>query len=762
MIRLIVSLLMSFPTLEKLEMSERLQLAIEGMSCASCVRRVEQALAKAPGVEAASVNLATGRADIMLARGASIEPVTHAVTGAGYQARPIRESSYQQEEQHRDRELAELKRDVILAAVLTLPVVVLEMGGHIVPAFHHWVMQTLGQTASWWLQLVLTSVVLFVPGRRFLKAGLPALLRRAPDMNSLVALGSLAAWSFSVFVTLFGSFIPEQTRHVYFEAAAVIVTLILLGRLLEARAKGKTGDAIRKLMDLQVKSAKVEREGAIEEVALSDIRLDDTIHVFPGERIAVDGIVLAGDSYVDESMLTGEAMPVAKRVGDELTGGTVNQNGRLSFRATRVGGDTVLARIVQMVEEAQNTKLPIQQLVDRVTAVFVPIVMGIAALTFLVWLLVGPEPAFTMALINAVAVLIIACPCAMGLATPTSVMVGIGRAADLGVLLRKGQALQLLRDTRVVAFDKTGTLTKGKPQLIELILRGSRQHEEVLQLIASAEQHSEHPIARAIVSAAREQGIALLPADEFQATPGMGMSALVNGVRVEVGADRFLAEKHPELTEMAKQGALLANEGATPLYAAINGEPAATLAVADTIKESARAAIKGLHELGLKVAMITGDNRGTAEAIAHELGIDEVAAEVLPEGKVDALENLRRQHGTLSFVGDGINDAPALAAADVGIAVGTGTDIAIEAADVVLMGDDLNGVVNALGISQATLNNIKQNLFWAFAYNISLIPVAAGVLYPVTGLLLSPMLAAGAMAMSSVFVVANALRLRRK
>jgi Cu+-exporting ATPase len=585
-------------------------------------------------------------------------------------------------------------------------------------------------------------------------------------MNSLVALGSLSAWGFSLVATFAGQWLPQGTRHVYFEAAAVIVTLILLGRLLEARAKGRTGEAIQHLLGLQVKTARVKRGAELVDVELADIQVGDVLVVRPGERIATDGEVLEGESYVDESMLTGEPLPLAKAPGDELVGGTVNKNGALTFRAAKVGGDTLLSQIIRMVEQAQGAKLPIQALVDKVTAIFVPLVMATAALTFVVWLLFGPQPALSFALINAVAVLIIACPCAMGLATPTSIMVGTGRAAALGILFRRGDALQSLRDSKIVALDKTGTLTKGQPELTDLICQPGFEEDNLLALVAAAEQHSEHPLAEAIVRAARERSLTLSEPQEFTALPGLGIRALVDGKRVEIGAARFMQQlgldlMSAELRPLAAQSTALAAAGKSPLYAAIDGKLAAVIAVADPVKDTTPAAINALHALGLKVAMITGDNERTAQAIAAQLGIDEVVAGVMPEGKVEALKTLRARYGALAFVGDGINDAPALAEADVGLAIGTGTDIAIEAADVVLMNGDLRAVPNALAISQATLRNIRQNLFWAFAYNALLIPLAAGALYPAYGVLLSPMLAAGAMAMSSVFVLSNALRLKR-
>jgi len=553
--------------------------------------------------------------------------------------------------------------------------------------------------------------------------------------------------------------LPAGTANVYYEAAAVIVVLILLGRWLEARAKGRTGEAIRKLVGLQPKQARVERSGTVTEIAITDIVVGDVIHVRPGEKIAVDGTVLTGHSYVDESMLTGEPAPEEKSEGAEIVGATVNGTGALTFRATKVGADTMLAQIIAMVEQAQGAKLPIQGMVDKITAWFVPAVMAAAAVTILIWLVFGPDPALSFALVSGVSVLIIACPCAMGLATPTSIMVGTGRAAEMGVLFRKGDALQMLQEADVVALDKTGTLTEGRPELTDMIVSDGFKEDEVLGLISAVEALSEHPIAKAIERAARSRGLEIAPVENFASITGFGVRAKVAGRDILIGADRLMLREEIALDQLADKGQALAEKGRTPLYAAIDGQAAAVLAVADPIRQSTPQAIAALHDLGLKVAMITGDNQRTADAVAKALGIDLVVAEVLPGGKVTSLKDLR-QNGKLAFVGDGINDAPALAEADVGIAIGTGTDVAIEAADVVLMSGDLTGVVNAFDISARTMRNIRQNLFWAFGYNTLLIPVAAGLLYPATGMLLSPVLAAGAMALSSVFVLTNALRLR--
>jgi Cu+-exporting ATPase len=739
------------------------ELSVAGMTCASCVGRVEKALKAVPGVSNATVNLATERASVTATGGVPASALIQAVAKAGYEARPLSAESSDTDAvaERQAAELQSLKRSLTIATIFALPVFILEMGAHIVPAFHHVIAETIGTQNSWYLQFVLASIVLFGPGLRFFKKGIPALLRGAPDMNSLVAVGTSAAYAYSVVATFAAGLLPAGTVNVYYEAAAVIVALILLGRYMEARAKGNTSEAIKRLLGLQAKTARVVRNGSTLELAIEEVVAGDLIEVRPGERIPVDGEVVEGNSFIDESMISGEPVPVEKQPGSEVVGGTVNQNGALTFRATKVGNDTVLAQIIRMVEQAQGPKLPIQALVDRITMWFVPAVMAAAVATFIIWLTFGPEPALTFALVNAVAVLIIACPCAMGLATPTSIMVGTGRAAQMGVLFRKGEALQSLKDAQVVAVDKTGTLTKGRPELTDLIVAPGFERSAVLGKVATVEAKSEHPIAQAIVDAARAEAIALGAISQFESITGFGVSARVDGDLVEIGADRFMRELGLSVEPFGADAARLGDEGKTPLYAAINGKLAAMIAVADPIKETTAAAIRALHDLGLKVAMITGDNRRTGEAIARQLGIDEVVAEVLPDGKVEAVQRLKQQYGPIAYVGDGINDAPALAEADVGLAIGTGTDIAIEAADVVLMSGDLGGVPNAIALSKATIRNIKQNLFWAFAYNVALIPVAAGLLYPVNGSLLSPVFAAGAMALSSVFVLSNALRLRR-
>ncbi|WP_323785057.1 heavy metal translocating P-type ATPase [Thalassovita sp.] len=732
------------------------RLSISGMTCASCVGHVEKALASVPGVIAAQVNLATETAQITVLDG-NFDPAKalHAVKQAGYEA-TFAVDAQPQTENRKAAEADALKRKFLLAAALALPVFLLEMGGHLFPPFHHWINATIGQQNSWLFQFALTTLVLIGPGRVFYQKGIPALLRGAPDMNALVAVGTAAAYGFSLVTTFLPAMLPAASRAVYYESAAVIVVLILMGRFLEARAKGRTGAAIRKLVGLQPKTARVERGGAATDIPLAEVVQGDIVLVRPGERVAVDGTVLSGQSYVDESMITGEPIPVAKDTGAMVVGGTVNGTGALRLRAEKVGADTMLAQIIRMVEDAQGAKLPIQAQVDKITLWFVPAVMAVALLTVLVWFSFGPAPALPHALVAGVAVLIIACPCAMGLATPTSIMVGTGRGAELGVLFRKGDALQALQGVRTVALDKTGTLTEGHPVLTDLVVTQGADRDGVLRMIAAVEAQSEHPIAAAIAAAA---GPDLPLVEKFGSVTGYGVLGTVEGQRVMVGAARLMTRRKVDITALEPAAQAMAAQGKTPLYAAIDGQLVAALAVSDPIKQTSRAAIAALHRMGLKVAMLTGDNQATAQAIAKELGIDHVMAELLPKDKVDALEKLRAE-GPLAFVGDGINDAPALAAADIGIAIGTGTDVAIESADVVLMSGDLTGVVSAFDLSARVMRNIRQNLFWAFGYNTVLIPVAAGLFYSALGWQLSPMLAAGAMAMSSIFVLTNALRLR--
>lgn len=747
---------------------DALDISIQGMTCASCVLRVEKALKAVPGVSAATVNLATERAHINWNPELSDTTeaglkILAAVNKAGYEASVLEQHAAPSsaEAEARALETDTLLRALWVSLALTLPIFLVEMGGHLIPSVHHFVHETIGIQRSWIAQSILTTLVLIGPGRVFFTKGLPALWHLAPEMNSLVALGAGSAWAYSMVATYLPQALPEGTRYVYFEAAAVIVTLILLGRMFEARAKGRTGAAIKHLIGLQPRQARVLINGQPTDIDIDTVKPGDLILVRPGEKIATDGIITEGQPYIDEAMISGEPIPVTKRIGDRVTGGTLNTTNSFTFKTTHTGGDTVLARIIRMVEAAQGTKLPIQALVDRVTAWFVPAIILCSLVTFVLWYWLGPAPSLNHALINAVAVMIIACPCAMGLATPTSIMVGTGRAAELGVLFRQGDALQRLRDVQVVAFDKTGTLTMGKPVLTDfVVLEPTYDRALLLSWAAAMQAHSEHPIAHAIVQAARTDKLPIATAQHFNAISGAGVRATVNGHALSSGAQAFMQTEGIDTSGAAHYSEQWGQQGKTPICLAVDGKLAALMAVADPLKPSARGAIEALKQLGLRTVMITGDNQYTARAVAQQLGIDDVHAQVLPEGKVAVLQALRRSSTVLAFVGDGINDAPALATADVGIAIGTGTDVAIESASVVLMSDDLAGVATAIGMSRATLTNIQQNLFWAFAYNAALVPVAAGALYPSFGILLSPMFAAGAMAFSSVFVVANALRLK--
>ncbi|GBF04673.1 heavy metal translocating P-type ATPase [Deinococcus aerius] len=740
-----------------------IELGVQGMTCASCVSRVERALRKVDGVLDASVNLATERAHVRyLPSSVSPGQLKAAVVGAGYTVLEGQTGvdRSDQEREAREQEVRGLRRAVTFSALFAVPLLILAMLPMLWAPFEMWLHERIPMAALNWIMLLLAAPVQFGPGLRFYRLGWTSLRHRSPDMNSLVMIGTSAAFFYSLVATVAPQVFPEGTAHVYYEASAVVITLILLGKYFEAIAKGRSSEAMKKLLSLQAKTARAVRAGQELELPVDEVLIGDLISVRPGEKVPVDGEVVSGNSFVDESMITGEPIPVSKQGGAAVVGGTLNQNGAFQFRATRVGADTALAQIIKLVESAQGSKPPIQGLADRVVSVFVPIVLGIAALTFLIWLFVGGQQALSFALVNTVAVLIIACPCAMGLATPTSIMVGTGKAAELGVLFRNGAALEGLQGVNVVAVDKTGTLTKGRPELTDLVTAPGFDRAEVLGLVAAAEEQSEHPIARAIVDAARKEGVPVFLPESFEAVPGYGLEARVQGPLVQVGADRYMERLGLNVTPFGAQASRLGDEGKSPLYAAIDGQLAAVIAVADPIKEGSPEAVRALHRQGLKVAMITGDNARTANAIARQLGIDEVLAEVLPGGKSDAVKELQGKGQKVAFVGDGINDAPALAQADVGLAIGTGTDVAVETADVILMSGDLRGVPNAYALSRATLRNIRLNLFWAFAYNVVLIPVAAGVLYPAFGWLLSPVLAAAAMGFSSVFVLTNALRLR--
>jgi len=739
-----------------------LTIPIEGMSCASCVAKIEHGLSAVPGVSRAAVNLATEQATVEYHPGVT-DPTAIAETIRGLGYTPVmaveapltpalslqgRGIGMEERQQRKEAAYRALKRRFWVAAALSVPVMLLGMSEHLgLPV---------SQTASFWLQLLLTTPVQFWAGWQFYKGAWAVARHGTTDMNTLIALGTSAAYGYSVAATVApGVFTAgSATPQVYFDSSAAIVTLILLGRVLEARAKGRTSEALTRLIGLQAQQARVIRDGRELDIPVEDVKVGDVVVVRPGDKVPVDGVILEGTSSLDESMLTGESVPVDKGPGDRVIGATLNKTGSFRFRATQVGADTALARIVRLVEEAQGSKPPIGRLADQVAAVFVPTVITVALLTFGLWLAFGPGPAFTKALLNFVAVLIIACPCALGLATPTSIMVGIGRGAEHGILIRNGAALEQARALTTAVLDKTGTLTKGELAVKEIVVRQAGwSREKLLQVAASAEQGSEHPIGEAIVRRARELRMALEPLKDFAAVPGHGIRATVQGQPVRVGNLRLMEADGLKVGALEAETARLAEAGLTPMFVAVGGTVVGIIAVADTVKGHAREAVSALKAMGLDVVMITGDNPRTAAAVAKEVGIERVLAEVLPEAKALEVKRLQGEGRRVAMVGDGINDAPALAQADVGIAIGAGTDVAMEAADITLIGDDLRGVAMAIQLSRATMRNIKQNLFAAFIYNVLLIPVAA------LGWL-NPILAAAAMGASSVSVVSNALRLR--
>jgi Cu+-exporting ATPase len=736
----------------------RLDLRVEGMTCAACVRRVERALLRQPGVTGAAVNLATGKASVDYLPG-STDPagLRAAVEAAGYEVpgEPSRETAA--EEPTVD---PGLRRDLLLSAALTAPLLVVAMGPMVSEGLARGMLALMPAAAWEWLQLLLATPVQFYAGRRFYRQGYAELRHLNPGMSSLIMLGSSAAWGYSTLALLAPGVFPAGTAVLYYEASAAIITLILAGRYLESAARGRTSTAIRKLIRLQPARARVVREGRELDLPVEAVIAGDLVVVRPGERVPADGRVADGTSYVDESMITGEPVPVAKAAGDEVTGGTVNGAGGFRFVAERVGGDTVLARIIRMVEEAQSSKPPIQRLADRIAAVFVPIVMAVATLTFLTWLGIGPEPALSHAFVAAVSVLVIACPCAMGLATPTAVMVGTGRGAEMGVLFRKGSALEVLARVDTLVFDKTGTLTEGRPAVTRLRSLGLDE-TELLALVGALERRSEHPVGRALAEAAEARNAAIHDVEGFRAQPGHGVEGQVNGRRVQVGSERYMAGLGFLDEEARATVAQWSERGETVVLAAVDGRLAGLFGVSDPVKPGAAEAVRALKDLGLEVAMLTGDNARTAQAVAARLGIARVLSEVLPDGKAEEIARLQAGGRRVAVAGDGINDAPALARADVGIAMGTGTDIAIEAGDLVLMAGELDRLVDAVRLARRTLRTIKLNFFWAYAYNVALIPLAAGALYPFFKLMLSPMFAAAAMSVSSLFVVSNSLRLRR-
>jgi Cu+-exporting ATPase len=739
---------------------ERVVLPIQGMTCASCVNKVEKALNSLKGVVQASVNFATERASVeYIPEEVSIRDLKKVVEEAGYQVLEVKEEDIIEKERlAREAELYQLKLKFILGAIFLAPILLLMYGASF---FEKWI--GLSKEVNFFLQFLIATPVQFWAGWQFYVGFWKATKHKTSDMNTLIAVGTSAAYLYSLIVT----FAPHRIMvkglmlDVYFDTSAAIIVLILLGRFLEARAKGKTSEAIKKLIGLQPKEARVVRNGSEVDIPVEEVSIGDIVVVRPGEKIPVDGIVKEGISSVDESMVTGESLPVEKKSGDSVIGAAINKTGTFKFEATKVGKDTVLSQIVRLVQEAQGSKPPIARMVDVIASYFVPVVISIAIVTFIVWSFFGPHPALTYAFLNFVAVLIIACPCALGLATPTSIMVGTGKGAENGILIRGAEALETAHQLNTIVLDKTGTLTKGEPSVTDIIESERFNRREILGLAASAEKGSEHPLGEAIVKKAREEGVDLLETKDFQAIAGHGIEATVDSKRVLLGNLRLMEEKEISINGLFNKAERLSNEGKTPMFLAVEKQAAGIIAVADTLKENSKEAVKAFHRMGLEVVMLTGDNQRTARAIANQIGVDRVLAEVLPEMKAEEVRRLQSEGRKVGMVGDGINDAPALAQANVGIAIGTGTDVAMESSDITLIAGDLRGIVTAIALSKATIRNIKQNLFWAFAYNTILIPVAAGVLFPFFGILLNPIFAAGAMAISSVTVVSNALRLRR-
>ena len=747
---------------QKSKKAEKAYLRITGMTCASCVARVEAALSEVPGVISASVNLASEKATVEYTEETNMADLRRAVENAGYELGSEAETLEDVTIAAR-RELRGIRNRFIFTAILASSIMALM-----------WAPSFAGKPYLLW---ALATPVQFWAGWQFYRGVWGALRHKTSDMNTLVAVGTSAAYFYSMVAVLFPSlFAAEAELGLYFDTSAMIITLILLGRLLETRARGQTSEAIKKLIGLNPQIALVIRSGEEREISVEDVQVGDLILVRPGERVPVDGIIRDGYSSIDESMITGESIPLEKKVGDEVIGASINKTGSFKFEATRVGKDTTLAQIIRLVDEAQGSKAPIQRLADVIASYFVPIVIAIAIITFVVWYFVGPSPALTYAILNFVAVLIIACPCAMGLATPTAIIVGTGKGAEHGVLIRSAETLERSHKIRVVLLDKTGTLTRGEPKVTDIIALPSFSQDEILRLAASAEYGSEHPLGETIVRAALEKNLEIPPVSDFNAIPGHGVEASGDGKKLLLGNLELMSEKGLSLNGLGKEAEQLWARGKTVMFLGIDNRVAGVIALADTLKPNARAAVDALHDMSIEVIMLTGDNWRTAEAIAREVGIDRVLAEVLPEHKAQQVKKLQQEGRVVAMVGDGVNDAPALAQADVGIAIGTGTDVAMETADITLISGDLGGIVTAISLSKRTMRTIKQNLFWAFVYNIALIPVAAGVLYLVfgnTGVpsglhfilgnygFLNPILAAAAMAASSITVVSNSLRLKR-
>ena len=730
-----------------------IQLSIGGMSCAGCVASVERILQAVPGVESAAVNFAEHTAEV--SGSASVQAVVDAVVSGGYEAAELKGT----EDEAEEKEAAEfayyrsLLKKAVAAGVVAVPLMGMMLFGAM-PMLEG------GGRLFWGIVAIASLFVMVYSGGRFFTGAWKAFKAHNANMDTLIALGTGTAWLFSFLILLWPTLVPPEARHLYFEAAVMIIGLINLGAALEMRARGKTSEAIKRLIGLQAKTARVVRDGKELDVPIEQVGLNETLRVRPGEKIAVDGVIIEGHSNVDESMISGEPMPLEKNAGDEVVGGTLNKSGSFLFRATRIGKDTALARIIEMVRQAQNSKPAIGRMVDRVAGVFVPVVLLISVVTFLIWFNFGPEPKMAYVLLTTMTVLIIACPCALGLATPISIMVGVGKAAEYGVWIRNGEALQRAGQITTVVLDKTGTVTEGRPAVTNLIPSADWDEEKLLMISASIEAGSEHPLAEAIVTAANERGLALLSTEGFEAIAGHGVRAQVDGASVLFGNRKLMDDHSVDLSDLPGEAEGLAARGETPIFLAVAGHAAGIVSVADPIKADSKAAIARLHKIGINVVMLTGDNQVTAAAVAKLVGIDDVIAEVLPADKSARVAALQTAGDVVGMVGDGINDAPALARADVGFAIGSGTDVAIESADVTLMRGSLHGVADAIAISQATVRNIKQNLFGAFIYNSLGIPIAAGILFPLFGLLLNPIVAGGAMAMSSLTVVTNANRLR--
>ena len=731
-------------------------LIIEGAGCASCVTKIENALNALPNVKSAEMNFADRT--VSVTGDASIEQLIKAVENAGYKASVTAgltdAESLEEKEEADQAYYRRLMLEMSIALGVGIP---LMLYGLIVGDM---TVNTPAQRWAWLGVGVLTLGVMFFSGRHFYTGAWQSLRNHSANMDTLIALGTGTAWLYSMVVILLPAYVPDMARHVYFEATAMIIGLVNLGLALELRARGRTSLAIKRLIGLQPKTALVIRDGKSMEIAIEHVLLNDMVRVRPGEKVPVDGEVTEGRTTIDESMLTGEPMPVEKEAGNQVVAGTINKTGSILFRATRVGKDTALARIISMVKRAQNSKPPIGRLADVISAYFVPVVMIIAIVSALVWLNFGPDPVVAYAIVSATTVLIIACPCALGLATPMSVMVGVGKAAEAGVLIRNGEALQTASKITAMILDKTGTITLGQPKVTDIILASDLTEEQVLQLAASLESGSEHPLAMAIIDSAADRGLELDQAGHFNAVTGQGIEGSVNGRRLLFGNDTLMQRSEIDYSDYVSSAGEFAAQAKTPIYFAVDGKLAAVIAVADPIKEDSLAAIKRLQRSGIRVVMLTGDNRATAKAVAERVGIDEFFAEVLPEDKANKVAELQIQGELVGMTGDGINDAPALAMANVGFAIGTGTDVAIESADITLMRGSLHGLADAIAVSKATLGNIKQNLFGAFIYNAAGIPVAAGVLFPFFGLLLNPVIAGAAMAFSSLTVVSNANRLR--